>query len=78
MMEMAPELSELQKPHTDLKLRAWAAVQWCIAEYNTVQWSEQRGKNLWSFRSLHELCVKILTATVTMLYIQYNVYGHFM
>lgn len=43
MMEMAPKLSELQQPHTDLKLRAWAAVQWRIAEYNTVQLSEGEG-----------------------------------
>lgn len=48
LMEIASKLSELQRPCKDLKLRASAAVQWCIAEYNTVQLSEEEEKTvLW-------------------------------
>lgn len=70
MMEMAPKLSELQKPHTDLKLKASAAVQWCIAEYKSVQLSERQGEKVFGDWVLCT-CVKI-RAIVTMLYIQYK------
>lgn len=69
IMEMAPKVSELQKPHTDLKLRGWAAVQWSITEYNTVQRSEGEGKKSTQIQDMHEPWLK--SSCPDSMYIQY-------